>query len=336
MSQQPPEVTTMVEEQRPKTREIILVNRSEKQPASLWNRVEQISRIAAAVAVPVILWIGSSWIQNALSERSVNKDYVALAVSILAKSDKEVDAGLRKWAVDLLNANSPVKFDPTTSQKLSTGEIKLPEIKVPLSDTQFRPIAELPENSPLRNVSRSIGLLKIIANDGATYVCSAALISDDYVLTADFCVKDSPSKITLEMGASNAGQGTEYDVDVKSLESSVQLGYAILKVNGNPGATFGRLTLATNPVSVNDELFLAHYAYGKTESFSNQCRITKILDDSSFLHNCDTGGGVSGAPLIRLSDLAVVGIHHSRAPDDTNLKIAKRIDAIQKSSALLK
>jgi hypothetical protein len=59
-------------------------------------------------------------------------------------------------------------------------------------------------------------------------------------------------------------------------------------------------------------------------------------DNQSFLHDCDGAPGVSGAPLIRLSDLTVVGLHHGRVPASPALKIAKRIEAIRDASAIWK
>jgi len=337
-TQDPKTLIASHEEPKSRSREIIVINRSEKQRPSVLNWIEQLSRILAAIAIPIVLLFGSWLIQDALSERSVNKDYVALAVSILAKSDKEVDQGLRAWAVNLLNANSPVKFDPSTSQKLTTGEIQLPEIKLPVSSTQFRSISELPETDPLRTLAKSIGLLKINV-DNRDEVCSAWLISDDYLITADYCVQGSPSKITLVMGFSkdDPTKATMYEVESKPLESNVMLGYAILKAGGKPGSKFGHLNPATRPVELNDQLFLAHYAEGLGESFSNQCRVTTVMpDNQSFLHNCDSAPGVSGAPLIRLSDLTVVGLHYGKAPAFPDLKFAKRIDAIRDASAIWK
>lgn len=339
MSTQTPESDVACpKETKLRSREIVIINRSEKQPTSFWSWIDPFSKLLSAILIPLALGIGGWWIQDALSERSVNKDYVALAVSILAKSDQEVDQGLRAWAVNLLNANSPVKFDPSTSQKLSTGEIQLPQITVPASNSQFRPISELPETDPLRTLAKSIGLLKISV-DNRDEICSAWLISDDYLITADYCVQGSPSKITLVMGFSSddSNKAITYEVESKPMESNVNLGYAILKAAGKPGSKFGHLNPATRPVELNDQLFLAHYAEGRGESFSNQCHVTSLMpDNQSFLHNCDSAPGVSGAPLIRLSDLTVVGLHHGRVPASPALKIAKRIEAIRGASAIWK
>lgn len=227
-------------EDRNRSREIVLINRTETKPLSRWNKIEQVSRALSLGAIPVVLAIGGWWIQNALSERSVNKDYVALAVSILSKSDKEVDEGLRSWAVDLLNANSPVKFDPKVSQKLSSGEITLPAVS-----STFQPITELPENDPRRTIVRSIGRLSIAGTEG-DFSCSAWLISEEYLLTADFCVGESPTDIKLTLGSSgeNQSNGTTYQVENRPYELNHKLGYAILKVSGAPGAKYGHLRIA--------------------------------------------------------------------------------------------
>jgi WD40 repeat protein len=88
--------------------------------------IEKFAKILSLVAIPVVLAIFGWVIQNQLSERSLSQEYVKLAVSILEKpKSSEVPAGLRDWAVDLLNQNSPTKFNSETIRQLKTGEINL-------------------------------------------------------------------------------------------------------------------------------------------------------------------------------------------------------------------
>ena len=88
--------------------------------------IEKVAKILSLVAVPVVIAIFGWIIQNTLSERSLSQEYVKLAVSILEKpKSSDVPAGLRDWAVDLLNQNSPTKFSPETIRQLKTGEINL-------------------------------------------------------------------------------------------------------------------------------------------------------------------------------------------------------------------
>jgi WD40 repeat protein len=88
--------------------------------------IEKIAKILSLVAIPVVLAVFGWVIQNRLSERNLSQEYVKLAVSILEKpKSSETPEGLRDWAVDLLNQNSPTKFSEETIRQLKTGEITL-------------------------------------------------------------------------------------------------------------------------------------------------------------------------------------------------------------------
>jgi WD40 repeat protein len=86
---------------------------------------ETIAKIVSLIAIPVVLAVGGWFIQKSLSDQSLKKDYVTIAVSILQKPDKDVPAGLREWAADLLNDNSPTKFSADTLAQLKSGAISL-------------------------------------------------------------------------------------------------------------------------------------------------------------------------------------------------------------------
>lgn len=88
--------------------------------------IERLAKILSLVAIPVVLAILGWVIQNRLSDRNLSQEYVKLAVSILEKpKSSEIPAGLRDWAVDLLNQNAPTKFSAETIRQLKTGEINL-------------------------------------------------------------------------------------------------------------------------------------------------------------------------------------------------------------------
>jgi hypothetical protein len=92
-----------------------------------WEVLESISKIIAALGIPVVLGVGGWIIQGTVSQQTVSKDYVLLATDILkTKREAGDDGGLRKWAVDLLNHTSPVKLDDTTAQQLIKGTITIP------------------------------------------------------------------------------------------------------------------------------------------------------------------------------------------------------------------
>ncbi|OEU60519.1 MAG: hypothetical protein BBJ57_10670 [Desulfobacterales bacterium PC51MH44] len=117
----------MSDTQEIKRRTIEVTLKQEGDSHSRLKAIESIAKLLSLVAIPVIIAIIGWGIQDRLTSRTVSKDYVQLAVGILAKPDSEaVDPGLRKWAVDLLNQNSPTKFSPELEIQLKEGTASLP------------------------------------------------------------------------------------------------------------------------------------------------------------------------------------------------------------------
>jgi len=88
--------------------------------------LEQIAKILSLIAVPIILAVFGWIIQSRLTGRSVAQEYVKLAAEIL--KDEKADRTLRKWAVELLNKYSLVKFTLDVEKKLISGEVNLTAI----------------------------------------------------------------------------------------------------------------------------------------------------------------------------------------------------------------
>jgi hypothetical protein len=126
-----------------------------------WQKWESFSRIFAALGIPVVLAVGTWIIQAGVSQQSVSKDYVTLALSILEKPADNVEAqhskGLRTWAVDLVNKAAPVQLDNLTADQLINGTLRLPSTNdLPPSDAFDFPLkGEISEPiiSPDNNVS---------------------------------------------------------------------------------------------------------------------------------------------------------------------------------------
>jgi tetratricopeptide (TPR) repeat protein len=90
------------------------------------DRLESLSKIVAAVAIPVVLGIGTWAIQDSQTKQSVTKDYVNLAIQILAKkAEPDEEPGLRSWAVALLDKKSPVPLAPELAARLTSGVVHL-------------------------------------------------------------------------------------------------------------------------------------------------------------------------------------------------------------------
>jgi hypothetical protein len=89
------------------------------------DQVETLAKIVSFIALPFVVALGGWWVQRSLATQAVNKDYVALAVSLLDES-REVPPEVRAWAVDMLNRNAPVALADSVSAKLKRGELSIP------------------------------------------------------------------------------------------------------------------------------------------------------------------------------------------------------------------
>jgi cell wall-associated NlpC family hydrolase len=79
-----------------------------------------VSQIVSLLALPIVLALAGFWVQKSLQEQQIRRDYVSLAVSMLApkkEGEKETPQVLRSWAIALLNETAPVKL--TQEQAIS-------------------------------------------------------------------------------------------------------------------------------------------------------------------------------------------------------------------------
>jgi len=96
-------------------------------PDTWLDTADKLSRIFSIGAIPLVLGVGGWLIQRKLQDRSIRRDYVKLALTLLQNTDKEkVPPAIREWAVDLLNENSPTKLNAQAIQSLKSGDVTLP------------------------------------------------------------------------------------------------------------------------------------------------------------------------------------------------------------------
>lgn len=92
----------------------------------IWDKLDVLSRIVSAIAIPSVIAIGGWFLQHSTSEESIRKDYVALAISILEKPKTKDDSGLREWGATLLNQNAPIPLPSAAVMQLGSGSLVLP------------------------------------------------------------------------------------------------------------------------------------------------------------------------------------------------------------------
>lgn len=144
--------------------------------------------------------------------------------------------------------------------------------------------------------------------------CTAWLITDNLVLTADYCVKGArPEDLSFRVGYLSASTPGEAFKIRRIIQSDSQLGFALLETEGSPGAGFGTMKVADRKPVLGEPLFIIHHPEGLELSVSGlavPCRVIAV-SDVDFHHNCDTAGGSGGAPVLSRNDFKVLGIVYS-------------------------
>ena len=91
------------------------------------SAMERWSKVLSIAAIPVVLALTGQLVERAISRQEVGRDYVKMALDILAQPDS--DFRLRQWAVEVLEAHSPVGFGDSYGDlrgDLESGAIRLP------------------------------------------------------------------------------------------------------------------------------------------------------------------------------------------------------------------
>lgn len=186
----------------------------------------------------------------------------------------------------------------------------------------------------------SKGALASSGVDTSSKYCSGTLIASNLFLTAGHCVDATSVGDYVAMNYERAAGSTtlltqsHYRVEAV-VEAGLGADFAILRLAGSPGATWGIATVATVDPPVGAAITIMGHAKGgpkKIEAGTVLGFGTKTVQ----YNNVDTLGGQSGAPI--LDDAGqVVGVHTNGGctTSGTGYNYGQRISAIRTGSAVL-
>lgn len=187
----------------------------------LWEKAEPVSKVLAAVAIPIVLAAGGWWIQASVTQQSISKDYVSLSINILQKPQGEVDQGLRRWATDLLNRYAPVRLPENTLEGLRDGSVSLSAL---VSTALNQGSAGLAVSPDARSVAVGRETGDIIIADISTGMLLKTLSGHTSAVTS---LAYSPDAQLLASG-SHDGTLRLWHVDQGRTVASIQLPSAVL------------------------------------------------------------------------------------------------------------
>lgn len=203
-----------------------------------------------------------------------------------------------------------------------------------------------------RRLSAGVGRLDLLVEgrDGEKWVdvCTASLISKEYILTAYHCFFTlSGRRLTINAARFRLGylsslteHGEDFSVKPVPVESDKTWDYAILELEEVPTEQYKPVRLALVDPLPGQELFILHHPLARALRVTRRfCRAvqTNLVTEQDFRHRCDTLGGSSGAPVFSDADDVVIGLHYkgglSKSPDSFNS--AKRLKTIAARSEII-
>ena len=222
-------------------------------------------------------------------------------------------------------------------------------------EPDYEPLSDYHANSVFGQIGTPVGKLIITTNRGI-YNCTAFLISPPYLMTNEHCVSSriydvkkkkwimrQITKVHVEMNyvdPSDRSYVKDFFVQMPPLEMNATLDYAILKVEGNPAAEFGYLSLSISKPQEKTPLWIIGHPRGLAKQISRvHCRVLPYSKPHirSLHHTCPAVPGSSGSPVFDANTSQVIALNYAGL-GGTNFKIGLAVPFyhIAKQSSLLR
>lgn len=194
---------------------------------------------------------------------------------------------------------------------------------LPFGYPRWEPIAQFAAQSRLRAAGEPVGRLKVRRPSGLMSLCTAFFVSADLVMTNNHCVPgaNGATEVRLELGLVNQFDNDPFEVfhlEKEPVVTSVDLDFTLLRLEAGQSNLWGWVRTADLGLTPGQPLYIYHHPNGEPMRVSREgCfagPVRRNLRPGYFVHQCDTLGGSSGAPIFN-EDYEVIGIHHRGTRD---------------------
>ncbi|HEU4408099.1 MAG TPA: serine protease [Polyangiaceae bacterium] len=192
----------------------------------------------------------------------------------------------------------------------------------------------------VQTFKRPVGALEDTNADDSFKFCSGTLIANDLFLTAGHCVDGTTVgqfvSFDFELAANGASLLAQSHFRVSAvLEDSLGgLDYAILRLEGSPGATFGTAVVHTADPSRNDPITIIGHPQGEPKQIEAGT-VARVSGSRITYGDLDTLGGNSGSGILDAQG-RLVGVHTNGGCTLTGgTNSGMRISRIRSASSIL-
>lgn len=243
----------------------------------------------------------------------------------------------------------PVEFDPSDFGKIvvaprqsaGTGIV----LEQAFGDYQNEPVISYGEKSIARRLGHPVGRLDILYKNGKTGYCTAFIVDTEHLVTNHHCIPgigdvgaQAAQFVAGYIDPAHPDSAEKFQVAVEPVETNTTLDYSVLRVFGDPSARYGEVKLANADPEPSEFLWIIGHPQGQAQHISREgCAAgdPPVSTEGKVVHTCDTLGGNSGSPVFRISDRAVVALHHA-GDNRTGFNFAIPMTRILKNSKVLK
>jgi V8-like Glu-specific endopeptidase len=187
---------------------------------------------------------------------------------------------------------------------------------------------------------KSKGALENAATANSSKYCSGSLISNNTFLTAGHCVDSSTVGDFISFNYERVAGGTtllpqsHFRIDAVLEDGLGGVDYAILRLAGSPGATWGISAVASaDPATGSAATIIGHPAGGPKKIEAGT--INSYSGNAIRYGNIDTLGGNSGSGVLNSSG-AIIGVHTNGGCTSTGgVNFGMRISRVRAVSSIL-
>lgn len=291
-----------------------------------WDHAKVIAQWIAAIAIPIVLALGSHWVTLSIKTSETSTKMVELAVKILGSDPKQTqeDKKIRQWSLNVIEEYSGVKIPEEAKVGFETSRFPVSRFGG-IVGKDDRVIVQDTSQSPWNSISQ----LKLKNGWGSGF-----LVHPRIVVAPKYLAKESEfNEVSIYVGRNGDNIPNNPVTPIKIVHRSedddpLDIAFFILPKGLTlpaPSYTFSKIG---DKEILNSEIHFAGYSGDKNNRMITSIGKALKVNAVKIFHDLDTGSGSGGGPLwiTKNNRNIVIGVHLATGSAGSQGKTAVRIN----------